>query len=225
NDAVLAEAAGGRGVVLGGAGIDVEETGRPVALGSPPIRTFGGAPAPFVRHFSAALASMEEISAAAAGRGLISVDPERGVVRRLPLLATVGDRLMPALGLEMLRVAADAPALAVSVRTDRVRAVAVGDRVVPTERDGRVWLHYSRHDQRRFVSAADVLAGRVDPELLKDRFVLLGVTAAGLADLYATPLGDRQSSVEIHAQFLEDVVDHELLWRPPPPRCIGPAAL
>jgi len=225
NDTALAEALRGRRVVLGVAGIDAEETGRSVALGSPPIRTFGGDPAPFVRHFAAALASMEEISLAAAGRGLISVDPERGVVRRLPLLAVVGDTLMPALGFEMLRVAADAPALAVSVGTDRVRAVAVGDLVVPTERDGRVWLHYSRRDPRRFVSAADVLAGRVDPERLKDRFVLVGVTAAGLADLHATPLGDRQSSVEIHAQFLEDVVDHELLWRPAVAGWIETAAL
>src|SRR5262249_37809793 len=88
--------------------------------------TFGGDPARFVPHFPAALASIEEISLAVAGRGLISVDPERGVVRRLPLLATVGDTLMPALGLEMLRVAADAPALAVSVGMDRVRAVAGG---------------------------------------------------------------------------------------------------
>ncbi len=225
NDTVLAEALRGRRVVLGVAGLDGDETGRPVALGPPPIHTFGGDPAPFVRHFPAALASMEEISVAAAGRGLISVDPERGVVRRLPLLAIVGDTLVPALGLEMLRVAADAPALAVLVGTDRIRAVAVGDLVVPTEGDGRVWLHYSRRDPRRFVSAADVLAGRVDPERLKDRFVLVGVTAAGLADLHATPLGDRQSSVEIHAQFLEDVVDRALLWRPALARWIETAAL
>jgi len=225
NDTVLAEALRGRRVVLGVAGLDADETGRPVALGPPPIRTFGGDPAPFVRHFPAALASQEEISVAAAGRGLISVDPERGVVRRLPLLATVGDTLMPALGLEMLRVAADAPALAVSVGMDRVRAVAVGDLVVPTERDGRVWLYYSRRDPRRFVSAADVLAGHVEPERLKDRFVLLGVTAAGLAELHATPLGDRQSSVEVHAQFLEDVVDRSLLWRPALARWIETAAL
>jgi adenylate cyclase len=225
NDTVLAEALRGRRVVLGVAGLDADEAERPVALGPPPIRTFGGDPAPFVPHFPAALASMEEISVAAAGRGLINVDPERGVVRRLPLLATVGDTLMPALGLEMLRVAAAAPALAVSVGMDRVRAVAVGDLVVPTERDGRVWLHYSRPDPRRFVSAADVLAGHVDPGRLKDRVVLLGVMAAGLADLHATPLGDRQSSVEIHAQFLEDVVDHELLWRPALARWIETAAL
>src|SRR5262249_53499421 len=118
NDTVLADALRGRRVVLGVAGIDVEETGRAVALGSPPIRTFGGDPAPFVRHFAAALGSMEEISVAAAGRGLISVVPERGVVRRLALLALVGGTLMPALGFAMARVAPDAPALAGSVGRD-----------------------------------------------------------------------------------------------------------
>jgi len=225
NDGVLAETLRGRRVVLGVAGLDVGDPARPAVLGAPPTRVFGGDPAPLIRHFPAALTSLEEISIAAAGRGLISVDPERGVVRRLPLLATVGDTLMPALALEMLRVAADVPALTVNVGTDRIRAVAVGDLVVPTDRDGRVWLHYSRRDPGRFVSAADMLAGRLDPERFKDRLVLLGVTAAGLADLHVTPLGDRQSSVEIHAQLLEDVVDHALLSRPALARWIETAEL
>lgn len=214
NDAALARALAGQRVVLGVAGLDGDGGPRPAALGPPPVRTFGGDPAPFVRRFAAGLMSVEEINAAAAGRGLISVDPERGVVRRVPLLGVVGDTLMPALGLEMLRVAANVPALAVRVGARGVRAVAVGDLVIPTERDGRVWLHYTRHDSARFVSASDVLAGRVDPERFKDRLVLIDVTAAGLSDYHATPVGDRQPSVEIHAQLLEALFDGALLSRP-----------
>ncbi|HEX6774584.1 MAG TPA: SpoIIE family protein phosphatase, partial [Methylomirabilota bacterium] len=189
------------------------------------LRTFGGDPVRFVRRFPSALGSVEEINVAAAGRGLINVDPERGVVRRVPLIGAVGDTLMPALGLEMLRVAAGVPALAVRVGARGVRAVAVGDLVIPTERDGRVWMHYTRHDPARFVSASDVLAGRVDPDRFKDRLVLVGVTAVGLADYHATPVADRQSSVEIHAQLLEAVFDGALLNRPALARWIEGAGL
>jgi serine phosphatase RsbU (regulator of sigma subunit) len=213
SDAVLAAALRGRPVVLGMAGLE-SAPGPSRGLGLAPVRAYGGDPAPFVRRFAGALRSLEEIDTAAAGRGLISVDPERGVVRRLPLLASVGGVLAPALGLEMLRVAAGAPALTVRAGARGLESVAVGDLVVPTEPDGRVWLHYSRHDPRRFVSAADVLAGRVEADRFERRLVLIGATALGLSDYQATPVADRMAGIEIHAQFLEGVVDGTLLTRP-----------
>jgi CHASE2 domain-containing sensor protein/serine phosphatase RsbU (regulator of sigma subunit) len=213
SDAVLAAALRGRPVVLGIAGLE-SAPGPPAGIGLAPVRAFGGDPSPFVRRFAGALRSVEEIDTAAAGRGLISVDPEGGVVRRLPLLASVGGVLAPALGVEMLRVAAGAPALAVRVGSRGLESVAVGDLVVPTELDGRVWLHYSRHDPRRFVSAADVLGGHVEAERFERRLVLIGATALGLSDYQATPVADRMAGIEIHAQFLEGVVDGTLLTRP-----------
>jgi serine phosphatase RsbU (regulator of sigma subunit) len=101
-----------------------------------------------------------------------------------------------------------------------LEAVAVGDLVVPTEPDGRVWLHYTRHDPSRFVSAADVLGGRIPADRFEGRLVLIGATALGLSDYQATPVADRMAGVEIHAQFLEAVVDGTLLSRPPLARWI-----
>ena len=215
NDAVLAEALRGRPVVLGLAGVESAEAATPAGLGPAPVRAVGGDPAPFVRHFAAGLSSIAEIDAAAAGRGLVSVDPERGVVRRMPLLASVGDTLVPGLGLEMLRVAVGAPALSARVGRGGIEAVGVGDLFVPTEPDGRVWLHYRRSDPARFVSAADVLAGRVAPERFRDQLVLIGATAFGLSDYQATPVVDRMPGIEIHAQLLEGILEGALLSRPP----------
>ncbi len=214
NDAVLADALRGRPTVLALVGVESDETAMP-GSGAPPVRAVGGDPAPFVRHFAGALRSIAEIDAAAAGRGLVSMDPERGVVRRMPLLATVGDTLVPGLGLEMLRVAVGAPALSARVGRGGVEAVGVGDLVVPTEPDGRVWLHYGRSDPGRFVSAADVLAGRVEAERFRDRLVLIGATAFGLSDYQATPVTDRMPGIEIHAQLLEGIFEGALLTRPP----------
>ena len=69
---------------------------------------------------------MPDIDGAATGHALLSVDTTGGVVRRVPLVAAVGDTLVPGLGIEMLRVATGAPAF--GVRSDRggVRAVEVG---------------------------------------------------------------------------------------------------
>ena len=214
NDTVLAAALRGRPVVLGVAGLEGGAPAPPGGLGQVPVRAFGGDPARFVPRFAGALRSVEEIDTAAAGRGLINVDSEGGVVRRMPLLATLGGALTPSFGIEMLRVAAGAPPLAVRVGAGGIEAVAAGDLVVRTEPDGRAWLHYSRHDPARFLSAADVLGGRVEPGRFRGRLVLIGATALGVSDYHATPVSDRMSGVEIHAQFLEAVVDGTLLSRP-----------
>jgi adenylate cyclase len=215
NDAVLADAIRGHRVVLGLAGVETVDLATPRGAGPPPVRAFGADPAPFVRRFAGGIYSIATIDAAAAGRGLTSVDPERGVVRRMPLLASVGDALVPGLALEMLRVALDAPGLSARAGRGGVEAVGIGDLFIPTERDARVWLHYRRSDPSRFISAADVLAGSVPPERLRDRLVLIGATAFGLADYQTTPVTDRMPGVELHAQLLEGILEGALLTRPP----------
>ena len=220
NDAVLADAIRGHRVVLGLAGVETADLATPRGAGPPPVRAFGADPAPFVRRFAGGIYSIAPIDAAAAGRGLTSVDPERGVVRRMPLLASVGDALVPGLALEMLRVALDAPGLSARAGRGGVEAVGIGDLFIPTERDARVWLHYRHSDPSRFISAAAVLAGSVPPERLRDRLVLIGATAFGLADYQTTSVTDRMSGVELHAQLLEGILEGALLTRPPLARAL-----
>lgn len=214
NDAVLAEALHDQPVVLAVAGLEGStDAGR--APGGPlaPMRIVGPDPFPFVRHWATLLRSVPEIDGAAAGHGLVSVDVDAGVVRRLPLLAAAGQRLVPGLGPEMLRVASRTPAFGVRVGHG-VEAIGIGDLAVPTAPDGSVWIHFARSDPARFVSAARVLAGAVEPARFERKLVLIGVTAVGLSDYRATPVADRMAGVEIHAQLLEGIFDRDLLSRP-----------
>jgi len=225
NDAVLAEALRGRPVVLAVAGVDVPEAMSLAERGVSPVRAFGGDPARFVPRFEGGLHSIAPIEAAAAGRALVSVDPERGVLRRMPMLAAVGPTLMPGLALEMLRVAAGAPAISVKVGRGGLEAVGVAGFAIPTEPDGRVWLHYSRSDARRLVPASDVLDGMVPAERFQGRLVLVGATALGLSDTQSTPVTDGMPGIEVHAQLLECILDGALLTRPPLARAIELAML
>jgi adenylate cyclase len=214
NDAVLARTLQASPVVLGVAGLEGDVTGPRRDVRRVPFRTVGADPRPLVRRFDATLQSAEEIDRVVKGHGLLSVDTERGVVRRMPLVAAVGDALVPAFGLEILRVATGERLLTVRTGHGGVEAVGVGDLFVPTEPDGSVRVHFTRPDQARFVSAADVLAGKTDPHVLERKLVLIGVTALGLSDYQATPVADRMAGVEIHAQLLENIFDADLLSRP-----------
>jgi len=213
SDAALADALRGLPVVLGMAGL--EAGAAPGAtLHQAPMRVFGGDPRPFLRPFAAALRSVDVIHDAAAGHGLLSVDPEAGVVRRVPLVAAVGRTVVPALGLEMLRVASGAPGFSVRVGAGGIEAVGVGDLWLPTQPDGTVAIRYAPRDAARFVSAAELLAGKADPGLFARKLVIVGVTALATSDYQATPVADRMLGSEIHAQLLEGIFDDQLLARP-----------
>jgi len=158
--------------------------------------------------------SIDELDRAAFGHGFISVDPAGGVIRRIPLVASIGGTLVPALSIEMLRVAVRAPSLRLLVSGPSVHGIAIGELVVPTEDDGAALVYYSPRNAGRFVSAVDVLEGRVDRAHLQQKLVLIGVTGLGLIEYQNTPIGERMPGSEIHAQLLENLYDKTLLHRP-----------
>jgi serine phosphatase RsbU (regulator of sigma subunit)/CHASE2 domain-containing sensor protein len=214
NDAVLGGVLGRLPSVVAVVGLESAETTAAPLTRQTLIRTQGGDPGPFVRRFAAALRSVDAIDAGAAGHGLVNADTDVGVVRRVPLVARVGDTLLPTLAVEMLRVVSGKPSLTVTVGAQGVLSVTVDDIVIPTQSDGSVWLRYGPHDPARFVSAAEVLSGAADLALFEKKLVLVGVTATGLGDHHATPVHAQMPGTEIHAQLLENIFDDDLLARP-----------
>jgi serine phosphatase RsbU (regulator of sigma subunit) len=212
NDAALASAVQGHAVVLGIAGLEVPDPRFERPPAAVPVLIAGAADVA-LRRFAGHLQSLPAIDRAAAGRGLISVDQESSVIRRALAAARVGDVIVPALSIEMLRVASGAPFALIGHGGDRLD-VRLGDISIPAHADGRFWIRYGVHDPARFISAADVLAGGVATQELEHKLVLIGVTGLGLLDYQTTALGERIPGVEIHAQILEQIFDGNFLRRP-----------
>lgn len=66
--------------------------------------------------------------------------------------------------------------------------------------------------QGRFLSFSytDLLNGRIPADFLKDKYVLIGATAAGLGDQYPTPISRHNSNmpgIEIHANILDGLLN------------------
>ena len=218
HDAELARALAGARVVLGLAGTP-EPTG--MLVFATPILVEGASKGDAVdtqarvRHFAGALTNLPMFERAAAGHGLLSVDPEEGVVRRVPMVATIDGTLVPSFSLEMVRVALGVPTLRLRAGDGGIVSIGAGGFTMPTESDGAVRLHYSPRDARRFVSALDVLQGRIELDALAGKLVLVGMTGVTQVDYQETPLGDRMPGVEIHAQLLENLYEGAALMRPP----------
>lgn len=211
NDKRLATTLARYPIVLAVAGLP-EATGRP--LRAAPIAVRGGEGTGQLHRYEGALSSIDELNLQASGWGLVSVDPTRGIVRRIPLVASVGGTLMPTLAIELMRVAAQAPVLQLTMSHGSARSLSYGDRPLPTEADASVRPYFSPHLADRFVSAVDLLEGRADRASLRGQLVLIGLTGVGLDESLDTPLGERMSGSEIHAQLLENIVDGTLLRRP-----------
>jgi adenylate cyclase len=102
------------------------------------------------------------------------------------------------------------------VRTDQagVQSVAVPGLQLPTDQNGQLWLHFNSHDPARYVSAKDVLQGRVPRERVEGKLVLIGGSAVGLFDIKTTPVAAAMPGVEVHAQVLESALTKSLLTYP-----------
>jgi serine/threonine-protein kinase len=82
----------------------------------------------------------------------------------------------------------------------------------PLERDAKTgavresaFAHYSFHD---------TLAGRVSPDVFKNKIVLIGPTAPGIATQYATPTNLATHSVELTANFVASILNQDFYTRP-----------
>ena len=214
HDRQLATALRENPAVLGAAGFDFETLTTARGMRTAPLLAKGGDPLPFVRHYPFVLASLPELQAAARGQGLLSVELERGVVRRIPLVLAVGDVMVPSLAMEMLRIATGSAAVEVEVGRLGVSAVGVADLRVRTQPDGEVWLHFGKADAARYVSAERVLDGKGPEDMFRNKLVLIGLSGFGLVDARITPLGEQVPGVDIQAQLLESLFDGDILLRP-----------
>ena len=150
----------------------------------------------FLPQYPCVLSNISILQEAAVGVGITSTLPETdGVVRRVPLLAQSSGEYYPAFALEMLRVAAGDPSYQAKINQTGVEALRIPSfETIKTDEYGRVFVN----PNYRFQS---VEIGEPIPDLT-GKIVILGVTAAGIANPVATPAG-AQHPHQLQASLLE----------------------
>ena len=189
------------------------------------IAMAGDDPRPFLPRFTSAVVPLPILSAAASGLGALNWLTDRDqIVRRVPVVLALGDRIVPSLAVEALRLEQGASTIVVrssnasgqtayGARTG-VNSVKVGDLEIPTDARGELRVRYARSDTRRFIPAWKVLDGSVDRGEVDGRMIVLGVSAVGLHDRRATPIDASVAGSEVHAQIIEQVLADVWLVRP-----------
>jgi adenylate cyclase len=129
------------------------------------------------------IANIPSLENAAAGIGGTHTLPEiDGVNRRLPLIFASGDNLYPSLSMEALRVAAGDTTFQVKLNelgVEKMRIPAFGP--VTTDNFGRIWIDWSQKSHAYSITNL--------PADLKGALVLVGPTAAGIANPVSSAIG------------------------------------
>lgn len=233
HDARLARALEGRPVVLGYYFTSDREGRRSGDLPAPVMQAedLQGRALPATR-WDGYGANIAALAAAAPRAGFFNaITAPDGVVRSLPLLAEHDGRYYESLSLAIFRLLLGSPGVQPGFPASRLLpagyqplesvrlvqgtatlAIPVDERVsalVPFRGPGG-----PQGGSFTYVSASDVLAGRLAPDALRNKIVLVGTTAPGLLDLRVTPVGETYPGVETHANLIASLLDGELVSRP-----------
>jgi len=178
---------------------------------------------PGVNHAAAALPSAALI-AASRTLGFANVDPDDdNVVRRIPLMARLGDTTVMNAATAAAWDRGGRPELALLPN-----ALQLGLTRIPTQPNRSFYLWWYRMPERQespFVStsAYAVLKAQtervsgidpsLDPDLFKDKIVYVGSSATGLFDVKASPLSRSVPGVQIQATALANLLRGDAVRR------------
>ena len=144
-----------------------------------------------------------------------------GVVRHQPAVICVGDKAYPALGLVAFAQGAGISGWSLQRGSGWLEPpwkLLSSDMVappVPLDSQGDLRVSWRAHpDSFISLSAADVLAGKIPQDLLRQAWVMVGSSAFGLNDAIATPFGGANAGLLAHAQIISSLIDGRTPYTP-----------
>ncbi|MCX5858313.1 MAG: adenylate/guanylate cyclase domain-containing protein [Proteobacteria bacterium] len=172
-------------------------------------------PSRFLRRALGVQVNIPVISEAAQSNGFFNAIPDDdGTIRRGMLVLSLGDRVFPSLALKAVSNYLNAPIM-MEFADYGVERIAVGDKMIPVNESGKMMVNfYGPGHTFPHYSASDVVTGKLDPALFKDKIVLVGATAIGIYDIRATPFSPVFPGVEVHANVMENILHGDFLIRP-----------
>jgi adenylate cyclase len=144
-----------------------------------------------------------------------------GVARRVPMLMEYQGAYYESLTLAIIRALsgnADIQAIfgeGAGNLGDSLEWLRVGKFKIPVDENVSALIPYrGKQGSFPYVSAADVLHGRVSAQTLGGAIILVGTTAPGLMDLRSTPVSSVYPGVEVHANLIAGMLDNNIKQKP-----------
>ena len=231
-DGLFAASIKGRPVVLGYYLSSEDPAVRANAIPAPvlPKGAFAGRAIP-VTQWKGYTGNLKRYVENAANAGHFNpIIDDDGVVRRVPMLAELDGAYYESFSLAVVRtlLALDSkegafprvePGFpeggAMQGGYKGMEWLKVGPLTIPVDEQAAALVPYvGRKFSFRYLSLADVLADRVEPEQLAGKLAIIGTTAPGLQDLRSTPVESVYPGVEVHANLIAGMINNALKKKP-----------
>ena len=170
----------------------------------------GENPKNFIYKFKNKIISLEEISNAASGIGSISLIPNiDGVIRNVPVLYNIDNRIWPSLALEAVRVASGQKNLLVKSNKNGIELIKTRKNTIPSDQNAVINVKFKKFSKDNYVSAVDVMNNDFDQKRIENKIILIGSSAQALFDIVKISNGKTVPGVEIHAHIIDNILKNE----------------
>jgi HD-GYP domain-containing protein (c-di-GMP phosphodiesterase class II) len=166
-------------------------------------------------HATGVVCNLPILAQAAGASGFMNAAPDAdGILRRVPLLMELDGRVYPSLALAATMAATGSRDMVLRISNVNTALLTVDDRVAPVDGRANALVRYRGTKQTfPYVSAADVMSGRVPAGTLQDKIVFVGTTALGTREVVATPLDTLFVGVEVQATVADNLLQQDFISR------------
>ena len=165
-------------------------------------------------NYAGIVPPLTELTVGVAGSGVNVTAPEPdSVVRKMPILITVGNKIYPSMLIENVRIINKSSRIKVVAKEHGIDEILVKKNAgIPVNHNAEMYINYADPKKYNHVSADYVLSSEFDANTVKGKIVVVGLDAAGLSVLKYTPFG-LTTDQEITAQALDTLLTGKYLFR------------
>ena len=170
---------------------------------------------PWLYEYNGIVPPLTQLTVGAKGIGVNVTSPEPdAVVRKMPVLIRVGDKIYPSMLLENIRLVNRSKRIKVVAKEYGINEVLVSKKAgIPVNHNAEMYINYADPSQYTQLSVEQVFSREHDDKI-KGRIVVVGMDAAGLSVLKYTPHGLTTDQM-ITAQALDTTMTGDYLYRTP----------
>ena len=171
---------------------------------------------PWLYEYNGIVSPTQKVGAGAKGMGVNVTSPEPdAVVRKMPVLILIGNKIYPSMLLENIRLLNGSTRIKVIAKEHGIDEVLVSKKAgIPVNHNAEMYINYADPINYIQMSASEVLSNKFNENKIKGRIVVVGMDAAGLSVLKYTPHGLTTDQM-ITAQALDTLLTGKHLLRIP----------
>ena len=168
---------------------------------------------PWLYEYNGIVPPLTQLTVGAKGLGVNVTSPEPdAVVRKMPVLIRVGEKIYPSMLLENIRLVNRSKRIKVIAKQHGIDEILVSKKAgIPVNHNAEMYINYADPEKYTQLSVEQVFSTE-HADKIKGRIVILGMDAAGLSVLKYTPNGLTTDQM-ITAQALDTTMTGDYLYR------------